>query len=103
MPMPCLAAILLAMLSGLTKLQMMDLYINYEVSQQIDYYAGETCPKDVTAQELENFHRVFQKKKDFWMELLLHQLPPQVGSHPTLPQRIEALGNPEFQVSLHHF
>ena len=89
-----------AMLSGLTKLQMMDLYINYEVSQQIDYYARETCPKDVTAQELENFCRVFQEKKDFWMELLLHQLPPQVGSHPTLPQRIEALGNPEFQVSL---
>ena len=89
-----------AMLSGLAKLQMMDLYINYEVSQQIDYYAGETCPKDVTAQELSNFRRTFQEKKDFWMDLLLHQLPPQVGSHPTLPQRVEALGNPEFHVTL---
>ena len=89
-----------AMLSGLAKLQMMDLYTSYEVAHQIDYYAGETCPKDVTVRELDNFRRVFQEKKDFWMEILLHQLPPQVGSHPTLPQRIQALGNPEFHVSL---
>ena len=88
------------MASGLMKTRMLQLYQTYEDEVQGCYYEPENTPRDVLEKDLTKFHKVFDEKKDFWFNLILHEQSPALDSHPYFAERYDNIGKPKFDLLL---
>lgn len=87
--------------SGIAKIAMYELYaFEHTLLYPQPFYEGEQVPTDVCTKDCMQFRGAIEKRKDFWLKLLFQELPPRLSTHPTFRQRWEALGKPQFAVTL---
>ena len=87
-----------ALASALVKLRLLCLYQDHDTDEPILYYASETAPTDWTQRMLQRFYTVLEERKAFWLSLIEKELPKRFGSHPSLPERLDEIGNPPYTV-----
>lgn len=87
--------------AGLAKTAMYDSYsAEYALLYPKPFFASPTPPTDVCTRDCTRFRRAIVLRKAEWLVILYQTLPPRLQSHPTFRQRLEALGNPPFEIEL---
>lgn len=63
-------------------------------------FESETPPENVRNLIVSAILKCFEERKDEWLDLIKNEKPRYMSSHPTFPQRLAALGNPDFTLEL---
>lgn len=76
-----------------------EFYLYNEMPQRemsYDCYASEEPPRDIVTRDLANFLAYREKYGQMWRQIMRQELPARVSTHPTLRQRMEAMGIDEY-------
>ena len=79
-----------------------EFYLYNEMPQRemsYDCYESEQPPRDIVSRDLANFYSYREKYGEMWRQIMRQELPARVSTHPTLRQRMEAMGVDEYDVS----
>lgn len=80
-------------INGVAKGSMLALYNELpRPEMEFDLFESEEMPHDYCSRDLQNFLSYRERYADIWREILAKQLPARVATHPTLRQRMEAMG-----------
>lgn len=85
-----------AFVSGLAKLNTYAYFNDYCTLPP--FYEAESPRRDINSFLAESYKREFEINKEQWLYMLEHELPARLDSHPSFPQRREAVGNCDFTI-----
>lgn len=80
-----------AFVSGLAKLNTYSYFNDYCTLPP--FYEPEAPRRDINRFLAESYKKEFEANKEQWLYMLEHELPARLDSHPSFPQRREAVGN----------
>ena len=85
--------------AALVKIRILSLFLSREAKANPLFYETEEVQTDFYQRGFADFRKACPKRLAFWQSLLTRELPQLIGSHPTLPQRLQALGNPAYSIA----
>ena len=85
--------------AALVKLHILDIYLKRELINDPLFFETETIQSDFYERSFDRFEQLYPKRAAFWNELIRKELPKLVSSHPSLPQRLQELNNPEYEIN----
>jgi len=77
--------------SVLAKIHAHDIYA-FEQEPYVNIFRSETVPEHMMTERAEDYRAALEVRGAIWKEILEHELPSRVATHPTFRQRWEALG-----------
>lgn len=64
-----------------------------------DLLESQTVPEDITERKIKGFYSCLEREGQMWKNILSRQIPARVDSHPTLKQRMEAMGIDSYDIA----
>ncbi|MBR6569225.1 MAG: hypothetical protein IKK75_02110 [Clostridia bacterium] len=81
-----------AQASALAKMQAYG-FFQFEQENRTNLFRDEKLPQDMVTRLVRQFRGQLKEREKDWRRMLYNELPSRSATHPTFPQRLEALGN----------